>query len=68
VSGSQVFFAPAFIAKKGGLCQKNYRSRHGIGFADALIAATAELKQAKLVTLNERHFPMLDVYVPYGKD
>lgn len=36
--------------------------------ADALIAATAEQYQAKLVTLNRKHFPMLkDVIVPYVK-
>ena len=55
------------IAKKGGIYRRNYGTSHGIGLADALIAATAELKQAKLVTLNEKHFPMLDVYVPYRK-
>jgi len=36
-----------------------------VGLADALIAATAELKQARLVTLNSRHFPMVAVEVPY---
>lgn len=34
--------------------------------ADALIAATAEFHGAWLVTLNVKHFPMLDdVMVPY---
>jgi predicted nucleic acid-binding protein len=36
--------------------------------ADALIAATAESRQASLVTLNSKHFPMLaNVVVPYQK-
>ena len=55
------------IAKKGGLYRRDYGPSHGVGLADALIAATAELHQAKLVTLNARHFPMVEVEVPYKK-
>jgi len=55
------------IAKKGGLYRRKYGPGHGTGLADALIAATTEIKQARLVTLNERHFPMLEVHVPYQK-
>ena len=55
------------VAKKGGLYRRNYGASHGIGLADALIAATADVKEARLITLNEKHFPMLDVYVPYRK-
>jgi predicted nucleic acid-binding protein len=41
---------------------------HNVGLADALIAATAESRQAALVTLNIKHFPMLaNVVVPYQK-
>ena len=57
----------AEIARKGGLYRRDYGPSHGIGLADALIAATAELHQAKLVTLNARHFPMMEVEVPYAK-
>ena len=39
----------------------------GIDLANALIAASAALHQAQLVTLNARHFPMLEVEVPYSK-
>jgi len=53
------------IAIKGGLFRKEYMPSHGVGLADALIAATAEICKARLVTLNQRHFPMLDVIVPY---
>jgi predicted nucleic acid-binding protein len=39
-----------------------------VGLADALIAATATQRQVPLVTLNRKHFPMLqDVIVPYHK-
>jgi predicted nucleic acid-binding protein len=56
------------IAIKGGLYRRDYSKSHNIGLADALIAATAELSQATLVTLNTKHFPMLsDLEVPYQK-
>lgn len=56
------------IAVKGGLYRRDYGKSHKIGLADALIAATAEHKQATLVTLNKKHFPMLkDALVPYQK-
>jgi len=57
----------AEIAQKGGLYRRDYGPSHGVGLADALIAATAELQQARLVTLNAKHFPMLEVLVPYPK-
>jgi predicted nucleic acid-binding protein len=56
------------IALKGGLYRRDYGKSHNVGLADALVAATAELRQATLVTLNKKHFPMLtDVVVPYQK-
>jgi hypothetical protein len=55
------------IAQKGGLYRRDFGPSHGVGLADALIAATAELRPARLVTLNTRHFPMLAVEVPYQK-
>jgi predicted nucleic acid-binding protein len=37
--------------------------------ADALIAATATVQQATLITLNKRHFPMIrNIQVPYRKE
>jgi hypothetical protein len=57
----------AAIAQKGGLYRRDYGPSHNVGLADALIAATAEIHQARLVTLNARHFPMLEVEVPYTK-
>lgn len=56
------------IASVGGLRRRDYGKSHGVGLADAIIAATAEVKQAELVTLNKKHFPMLEnVIVPYQK-
>jgi predicted nucleic acid-binding protein len=38
---------------------RTYRQSHGgVGIADYLIGATAELHGAELATLNVRHFPM----------
>lgn len=57
------------IAVLGGLYRRDYGKSHGVGLADALIAATASIKQAKLVTLNQKHFPMVtDLIVPYQKE
>ena len=56
------------IAVKGGLYRRDYSKTHGTGIGDAIIAATAELRHADLVTLNRKHFPMLSsVIVPYQK-
>lgn len=56
------------IAKKGGLFRNQYKSSHGTGLADALIAATAEEISAQVVTFNGKHFPMLNnVIKPYER-
>ena len=55
-------------AQRAGLWRRQYGPSHGTGLADALIAASVEAAGATLVTLNQRHFPMLArVLVPYGK-
>jgi predicted nucleic acid-binding protein len=55
-------------AVKGGLFRRDYGKSHATGLADALIAATAESRQATLVTLNAKHFPMIaNLLVPYQK-
>jgi predicted nucleic acid-binding protein len=62
----RVFSVGREVAVLGGLFKCDYQPSHGTGLADALIAATAEVHDAQLVTLNEKHFPMLDdVIVPY---
>jgi predicted nucleic acid-binding protein len=54
------------IARLGGLYWRDHRHSHGTGLIDALIATTAQVHEARLVTRNARHFPMLDdLLVPY---
>jgi predicted nucleic acid-binding protein len=56
------------IARLGGLFRRDYFKSHGVGINDAIIAATAELEDRTLVTLNGKHFPMLrGIFVPYRK-
>ena len=47
------------IAKAGGLYKRDFHKSHGVGLADALLAATAESENAELKTLNTKHYPML---------
>jgi predicted nucleic acid-binding protein len=47
------------IARLGGLYKRDYGKSHGVGLADAIIAATAIVENAALKTLNVRHYPML---------
>ncbi len=47
------------IAKAGGLYKRDYAGSHGVGLADAILAATAEAVNADLKTLNTKHYPML---------
>jgi predicted nucleic acid-binding protein len=55
-------------AVQAGLWRRQYGPSHGLGLADALIAASVAAAGATLVTLNRRHFPMLaQVLVPYSK-
>jgi predicted nucleic acid-binding protein len=50
----------------GELARRHRRADSGIGDADYLIAATALLLEADLLTTNVRHFPMLpDLRPPY---
>ncbi len=49
----------AEIAKAGGLYKRDYGKSHGVGLADAILAATAEAENSKLKTLNTKHYPML---------
>jgi predicted nucleic acid-binding protein len=55
------------VARQGGLFRGTYGPSHGSRLADALIAATATIQGATLVTLNSKHFPMVEVRVPYRK-
>ncbi|MDP2784257.1 MAG: type II toxin-antitoxin system VapC family toxin [Sulfurimicrobium sp.] len=56
------------ISEKGGLYRRDYGKSHGVGLADALIAATATRHDLTVVTLNGKHYPMLkNVLIPYRK-
>ncbi len=46
------------IASAGGLFKRDYGKSHGVGLADAILAATAQACGAELKTLNIRHYPM----------
>ena len=48
----------ADIAKAGGLYRRDYGRSHGVGLADAVVAATAVSCDATLKTLNIKHYPM----------
>ena len=52
------------IARLGGLYKRDYGGSHGIGLADAVVAATATLENADLKTLNVKHYPMFDAIEP----
>jgi IMP dehydrogenase/GMP reductase len=47
------------LAREGGLHKRDYAKSHGVGLADAIIAATVTAEQAEFKTLNTRHYPML---------
>jgi predicted nucleic acid-binding protein len=56
------------IGKAGGLYKRDYGKSHGVGLADAIMAATAEAENAELKTLNTKHYPMLKGLKPaYNK-
>jgi hypothetical protein len=61
-----VLAVDAEIARRGGELRRRFARSHGTGLLDALIAATAQVHGARLVTRNARHFPMLeDLLVPH---
>lgn len=55
------------VARLGGIYRRDYKPSHRTGLADALIAATADENGTYLVTFNRRHFPMVEVRVPYER-
>lgn len=56
------------VAKCAGLYRLQFMKSHGVGMADALIAATANVFELKLITLNIKHYPMLKkIELPYKK-
>jgi len=56
------------VATIGGLYKGKYVKSHGVGLADGLIAASAEIHDAVLKTLNIKHYPMIKgLKPPYFK-
>lgn len=57
------------IARVAGNYLNQFGKTHAVDLGDALIAATAKVFGAELVTRNERHYPMKDisVRVPYAR-
>jgi predicted nucleic acid-binding protein len=55
------------IARRAGELGRRWRRSHpGIDIADLAIAATAEVLEAQLATLNLKHFPMFEgLRAPY---
>lgn len=52
------------IARAAGLLKANYGKSHGLGLADALVAATARHHGFGFATLNVKHFPMFPGMTP----
>jgi len=47
--------------RQAGAYLRKYRLSHGVGIADALIAACAVANKAELWTRNRKHYPMPDL-------
>jgi predicted nucleic acid-binding protein len=56
------------IADRAGAFARQFRASHpGIGLADFIVAATADVMGAEIVTRNVRHYPMFpDLQPAYG--
>jgi predicted nucleic acid-binding protein len=53
------------VARRAGELWRTYRRSHqGIGVVDYVIAATAEVRGAKLAILNVKHYPMFEGLQP----
>jgi predicted nucleic acid-binding protein len=55
------------IAKAGGLYKRDFGKSHGVGLADAILAATADKENAEFKTLNVKHYPMIKGLKPAYK-
>lgn len=68
VSLFRVIPIDAEIAKAGGLYKRDFGKSHGVGLADAILAATADKENAELKTLNVKHYPMIKGLKPAYKN
>jgi hypothetical protein len=57
------------IARRAGEYLRQYRRSHQTELGDALIAVTANVREAPIATRNVKHYPMTDVQVvvPYSR-
>jgi predicted nucleic acid-binding protein len=55
------------IARAGGLYRRDYGKSHGVGLADAIVAATADVEKADLKTRSTKHYPMFKSLRPAYK-
>lgn len=67
VSLFRIVSIDAEIARAGGLYKRDFGKSHGVGLADAILAATAEKENAELKTLNVKHYPMIKGLKPAYK-
>ena len=67
ISLFRVVSLTAEISKIGGLYKRDFGKSHGVGLADAILAATADAERADLRTLNVKHYPMLSRLKPAYK-
>lgn len=59
-----IFPVSVEIAKQAGLYwQKFHKGLKNLSITDCIVAATAKDQNAKVITLNTRHFPMKDIKV-----
>lgn len=60
----QTLDVTATVAKQAGLYWQEYSKKlKNLSLTDCLIAATANVNEAKVVSLNKKHFPMRDIEV-----
>jgi hypothetical protein len=63
----RVVAADARLAERAGEIRRRWHPSHGTGLADAFVAATAVELGAGLASFNEKHYPMIEVIVPYRR-
>ena len=62
----RIIVLDAEIAIEAGRMRNRYGKSHGVGLADAMIAASVAATGSAFVTRNRKHYPMLKrVSVPY---
>lgn len=61
---NSIFDVTSEIAKQSGYYWQDFHKKlANLSITDCIVAATAKNEKAKLVTLNNKHFPMKDIEV-----